>query len=121
MDKFQTFQNAVITGCPTFLLVTAPNCAPCEKIKPMFETVASVLGEYAEFHSIEMTELPAAFLRTRHIRSAPTVLMYRFGIEECRAAGKELDTFGLTASKFVDEYHEENVVESADYECEACQ
>lgn len=122
LDEFQKFMSDLVAGKPTFMLVTTHACAPCERAKPMYEAIADVFGEQASFYKGNVTELPPEFVSTRRIRTAPTLLMFRFGVEENRLTGEKLEQMGIEVGKFIDDYATEQAgATTADFECEACQ
>ena len=123
LDNFQKFMSSLMTGKPTFMLLTAKNCAPCEKAKPIYETIKDVFAEQAEFYQSNVVDLPPEFVSTRRIRTAPTLLMFRFGVEENRLFGEEqLAQMGVEIGKFIDDYASEQAGSTtAEFECEACQ
>lgn len=122
LDNFQKFMSSLVTGKPTFMLLTAENCAPCEKAKPMYEAIKDVFGEQADFYQSNVVDLPPEFVATRRVRTAPTLLMFRFGVEENRLAGEQMEQMGVEIGKFIDDYASENAGASTnEFECEACQ
>ena len=123
LSNFQKFMSSLVTGKPTFMLLTAENCAPCEQAKPVYEAIKDVFGEQADFYQSNVVDLPPEFVSTRRIRTAPTLLMFRFGVEENRLFGEEkLAQMGVEIGKFIDDYASENAGgTTAEFECEACQ
>jgi len=120
LSEYERFISNVFAGAPVALLVSSQNCKPCEAAKQKFEMVATVLSDSADFHIIDITELPTSFVQSRSLRSAPTLLMYRGGLEEDRLTGDDTGKFGAKMSGFVGEYLA-GLVEMEDIGCESCQ
>jgi thiol-disulfide isomerase/thioredoxin len=120
MEVFKKFMQAVGLGKPVFLLVTSEPCAPCAEFAPVYEKYIDTASPEYTFAKMNIKELDANFVRTRSIRSAPTVLMFKFGLETGRASGDNLKYFEDLADNHIKEYLIDFEGEG-DIECEACQ
>lgn len=119
---FQQMSQDIGSGGPVILMVTADGeCAPCEQAKPIFESAQVVMGDDAKFYSFKASELDPSFLRARGVRSAPTVMMFSFGLESHRLSGNEVQMLGPEVTRFIENHFSENTGVSDDFECEACQ
>jgi thiol-disulfide isomerase/thioredoxin len=119
----EQINSSVLTGKPVFVMVTATNCPSCDRAKPVFEASEQVFAASADFYSVNIESLDPAWVRGRQLRSAPTLLMYRFGIEENRLSTDEaFQRQGLEIGQFIDDYVTENEGgASTEFQCEACE
>lgn len=112
MAQLTPFQQAIAdinNDKPVIVLITKTNCPPCERAKPVFNEVKASLDSVAKFYEINVVDLPTDFIQSRRLVSAPTCLMYRFGLEEHRLVGEQVQ-YGLqnAATHFVKTFLEQN-------------
>lgn len=70
-------------------------CGPCRAMSPQFSAAASALKEQVLFAKVETDSVPALAARFQ-IRSIPTIVLFRGGVEVGRCSG------ALTARQIVD-------------------
>lgn len=71
---------------PVLVDFWAPWCAPCKMLTPVLESVAITLGEETDIVKINVDENPV-IAGSYSIRSIPTMIVFRHGIEAERAVG----------------------------------
>jgi thioredoxin 1 len=74
------------TGLPALIVFEAPECRPCELLRPVLDTLAS------EFNGrvlvIRIPDSAQGWLAARyHLAFVPTLLFWRAGAEQCRIKG----------------------------------
>lgn len=82
------FIDKIIGGSdlPVILDFWAPWCAPCQKMKPVFEEVAKDFALKATFGKVNSQD--EQFLASRFkIRSIPTLIVFKYGKEIKRVSG----------------------------------
>jgi thiol-disulfide isomerase/thioredoxin len=111
---------SIASGKTTITLITADNCEPCEKAKPSFTLIRTALGTLADFHELNIRDLPASYLQPMNVRGAPSVLFHNDGILEhvMTKASDEFKNLGIAVSSYIDGC----IAEDEDtIDCEACQ
>ncbi len=103
----EAFLNDVASNKPTFALITSKTCQPCKRVKPLFTAAKETFNDFAYFHELDAHELPVEFRTERGIRSVPTLLMYKFGVEEHRLINEaDYIRVGEKIGEFITEYNE---------------
>lgn len=111
--------QAIASGKSVIVKLSQVNCAPCVAIQKPFGVLAEQHEQEAEFFAYDVSELPVQFLKARGVRSVPTVLFFRHGIEVSRLNAAEVSPSSLEReiTKFLDVMTEEE----EEYVCESCQ
>lgn len=82
------------TSLPLVVDFWAPWCGPCLAMAPFFEQVCRKLGSTVRFAKLD-TEAEPALAGRFNIRSIPTLILFRDGVEVARQAGA-MDASQLT-------------------------
>ncbi|MEQ1662924.1 MAG: thioredoxin TrxC [Thiobacillus sp.] len=90
-DSFDRF--IAKAGLPVLVDFWADWCGPCKMMAPVFQQVAAEMATRVRFAKIETEAHPKISMR-EHIRSIPTLVLYRNGEEVTRLSGA-LDSHGL--------------------------
>jgi len=91
-DQFEPF--VARTGLPVLADFWAPWCGPCRAMAPHFERAARQLKDRVRLVKVNTEDAPGLAARY-NIRSIPTLLLFRNGVETKRTSGA-LDTAALT-------------------------
>ena len=84
VDTFDRFvANA---GLPVLVDFWAEWCGPCKMMAPVFKQVAADMKTRVRFAKVETEAHPKISLRA-HIKSIPTLVLYRGGDEVARVSG----------------------------------
>ena len=92
-DSFDRFVER--SGLPVLVDFWASWCGPCKMMAPVFQQVAGEFATRARFAKVETEAHPKLSLRA-HIKSIPTLVLYRQGEEAARLSGA-LDARNLKA------------------------
>lgn len=82
------------TSLPLIVDFWAPWCGPCLRMAPFFEQVSRKLGTRVRFAKLD-TEAEPTVAGRFNIRSIPTLILFRDGVEIARQAGA-MDASQLT-------------------------
>jgi len=82
------------TGLPVVVDFWAPWCGPCLAMAPYFEQVSQRLSTKLRFAKLDTEAQPAPAARF-NIRSIPTLILFRDGVEVARQSGA-MDAANLT-------------------------
>ncbi|MBK6602627.1 MAG: thioredoxin TrxC [Betaproteobacteria bacterium] len=74
------------TGLPVIVDFWADWCGPCKMMAPQFAHAARDLAGRFQFAKIDTDAHPAVSMR-HHIRSIPTLILFRDGVERDRVSG----------------------------------
>lgn len=83
-DSFDRFVGR--SGLPVLVDFWADWCGPCKRMAPIFKQVSAEMATRVRFAKVETEAHPALSLRA-HIKSIPTLVLYRNGEEVARQSG----------------------------------
>ena len=72
---------------PVIIDIWSPTCAPCKKLVPVLEDVATSYADRVEVVEIDTHHTEPALLRTLGVQATPTLIMYEAGGEVGRMTG----------------------------------
>jgi hypothetical protein len=111
LGQYHDFKRSVNTGGPVLLLVTKDNSKTSDDIATAFDLFAINLKHYAKFYQIRAKDIPPEFMAERGI-TAPTILMYSYGLEENRVDSPETSSLGILFSDYINSYLADDEFES---------
>jgi thioredoxin len=74
------------SGLPVLVDFWADWCGPCKMMAPVFTQVAAEMATRVRFAKVE-TEAHPQVSMSRHIKSIPTLILFKNGAEAARSAG----------------------------------
>lgn len=74
------------SGLPVVVDFWADWCGPCKMMAPVFQQLAAEMNTQLRFAKVETEAHPQVSMRL-HIRSIPTLILFRQGVEVARTAG----------------------------------
>lgn len=116
LSIFHKFISSVSIGKPTFLLITKNDCESSKKASLAYLRAKQAFKSEADFYDVSAMHLPDEFLSTRKIKSSPTLLMFRFGIEENRVVGENAWDADKAIASFVSDFMTECNGVGSEYE-----
>jgi thioredoxin 2 len=82
--SFDTFIQK--SGLPVVVDFWADWCGPCKMMAPVFQQLAAEMNTQFRFAKVETEAHPQVSMRL-HIRSIPTLIVFKQGLEVTRTAG----------------------------------
>mgnify|MGYP000282922763 CR=1 FL=1 len=82
--SFDTFIQK--SGLPVVVDFWADWCGPCKMMAPVFQQLAAEMTTQFRFAKVETEAHPQVSMRL-HIRSIPTLIVFKQGVEVARTAG----------------------------------
>ncbi len=82
--SFDTFVQK--SGLPVLVDFWADWCGPCKMMAPVFQQLAAELSTQYRFAKVE-TEAHPRVSMSHHIKSIPTLILFKNGVEKARSAG----------------------------------
>ena len=74
------------SSLPVVVDFLADWCGPCKMMAPVFQKLAAEMNTQVRFAKVETEAHPQVSMRL-HIRSIPTLILFRQGVEVTRTAG----------------------------------
>lgn len=74
------------SGLPVVVDFWADWCGPCKMMAPVFQKLAAEMNTQVRFAKVETEAHPQISMRL-HIRSIPTLILFKQGVEVARSAG----------------------------------
>lgn len=74
------------SGLPVVVDFWASWCGPCQMMAPVFQKLAAEMNTQVRFAKVETEAHPQVSMRL-HIRSIPTLILFKQGTEVARTAG----------------------------------
>ena len=109
--------QSIASGQPVVLKIYSEHCPPCERVAPLFDSAREKYKDQAQFFNMNIKNVEPNFLTMRGIRSAPTIMLFSYGVEECRLT----DTSVMQVEERIEDLLRVINIENDGYvECESC-